>query len=104
MEIIPFNDDAQWNQEIELNDISYILSFQWNALNEFWSMNIYNIDLEPIALGIKIVTQWNLTEQIVQEGMPHGDILCQNIIGGFERIGRLDIGQTNELVFYPSES
>jgi len=100
MEIIPFKQNTQWRQQIELNDETFILSFKWNALNEYWSMNIFNQDEEPVALGIKIVTQFNLTEQLVQAGMPKGDIICQNIIGGFEKIQRNDMGLTNDLVFY----
>ena len=100
MEIIPFKENAQWKQQIELNNETFILSFKWNALNEYWSMNIYDQNESPLVLGIKIVTQFNLTEQLVQSGMPQGDILCQNIIGGFEKIKRNDMGLTNELVFF----
>ena len=100
MEIIPFKDNAQWKQQIELNNETFILSFKWNALNEYWSMNIYDQNESPLVLGIKIVTQFNLTEQLVQSGMPQGDILCENIIGGFEKIKRNDMGLTNELVFF----
>lgn len=100
MQIIPSKQDSQYRQQVDLNGETFILAYQWNALNEYWSLNIFNGSLEPIALGLKIVTQWNLTEQIVQTGMPNGDILCQNIVGGFEKIQRNDMGQTNELVFY----
>lgn len=103
MDIIPFKETPQWRQQIELNNETFILSFKWNALNEYWSMNIFDQNESPIALGVKIVTQFNLTEQLVQEGMPKGDIVCQNIIGGFEKIKRDDMGLTNELVFYETE-
>lgn len=100
MESIPFRNNAQFREEIELDGTSYILAFKWNALNEYWSMNILDRDENPIALGLKIVTQWNITGQIIQTGMPLGDILCQNIVGGFEKIQRYDVGETNELVYY----
>lgn len=100
MEIIPFREDTQFREEIELNNQTFILSFKWNALNEYWSMNIFDQNENPLVLGIKLVTQFNLTEQLVQSGMPNGNIVCQNIIGGFEKIKRNDMGLTNELVFY----
>jgi len=100
MQIIPSKQSAQYREEIEIDGVNYIFTFQWNALNEYWSMNIYNTELEPIVLGIKVVTQFNLTQQIVQTGMPLGDILCQNVIGVFEKIQRNDMGETNELVYY----
>lgn len=99
MEFITFRDPPQWRQDIELDGETFILTFQWNTLNEFWSMNIYDQDLEPIVLGIKIVTQWDLTEQIVRAEMPSGEILCLNIIGGFDKIERYDMGRTNKLVY-----
>ena len=100
MQIIPTYQATQYKEEIELEGTTYILTFQWNTLNEFWSLGIYTRDLVPVAVGIKIVTQYNLTRQIVQTGMPLGDILCQNIVGGFEKIMRNDMGETNELTYY----
>lgn len=100
MQIIPSNQATQYREEIDLDGTTYILTFAWNALNEYWSLSIYDRDLNPIVYGIKIVTQFNLTKQIVQSGMPLGDILCQNIVGLFEKIQRNDLGETNELVYY----
>lgn len=101
MQLIPSKQATQYRQEVELNNETFILTYAWNALNKYWSLSIYNRDLEPIVLGIKIVTQFNLTEQIVKSGMPLGDILCHNISGTFQKIERNDMGLTNELVFYP---
>jgi len=100
MQIIPSKQNSQYREDIELDGTNFILIFSWNALNEFWSVGIYDGDLNPIVLGIKIVTQFNLTQQLVQVNMPLGDILCQNIVGFFEKIERNDMGQTNELIYY----
>lgn len=100
MQIIPAKQDTQYREEIELDGTSFILIFAWNALNEYWTFSIYDRDLNPIVYGIKIVTQFNLIEQIVQLGMPLGDIFCQNIVGLFQKIQRNDMGLTNELVYY----
>lgn len=100
MEIIPFQDNSQWQQQIELDGTTFILTASWNALNEYWSLNIYDQDFNPIVLGIKVVTQFNLTKQVVKEDMPLGQIVCQNIVGGFFKIKRNDMGETNELVYY----
>jgi len=100
MQIIPAKQDSQYREDVELDGTTFILIFAWNALNEYWSLGIYDRDLNPIVYGIKIVTQYNLTQQLVQSGMPLGEILCQNIVGLFEKIQRNDMGQTNELVYY----
>lgn len=103
MQLIPTSQSPQYRQEIELESENYFLLFSWNALNEYWSLSLYDKDSNPIALGIKIVTQFNLTKQIVQDGMPLGNIVCQNILGKFTKIERDSIGTDTELVFYPSE-
>lgn len=100
MRSIPFKEDPQFREQIDLDNQTFILIFKWNALNEYWTMDILNGNLVPIVFGIKIVTQFNLTEQIVQTGMPLGDILCQNIVGTFERIMRDSMTTTNELIYY----
>jgi len=100
MQIIPAKQDSQYREQINFDGTIYVLFFNWNALNEFWTLSIYDQNLNPIVYSIKIVTQYNLTEQIVQSGMPEGEILCQNIVGIFEKIKRNDLGLTNELVYY----
>lgn len=101
MEIIPFkNAPSQWQEQIRLDGQDYVLTFSWNALNEYWSMDILTRDLEPIVLGIKIVVNYNLTYPYVAEGIPPGDIVCQNLIGSDDKIQRYDMGDVTELIYY----
>ena len=100
MQIIPFKEPAAWSEQINLTNSVFILHFQWNALNRYWVMSIYNQDNIPILLGVKIVPNFDLTKQFVQAGMPAGDILCQNILNEWGEIGRFQMGQTNELIYY----
>lgn len=100
MQIIPFKEPAAWQAQITLTGVIFILVFKWNALNKFWVMHIYNRNNEPILLGVKVVVNWNLTGQYVVVGMPAGDIVCQNVLGGFEDIQRFDMGEIDELFYY----
>lgn len=120
MMIIPFKEEADWEAQITLSNVIFNLQFKWNALNKYWSMNIFNRNDEPIIYGIKVVVNWNLTSQYVRVGMPAGDIVCQNILGltqiilpsgevrfvqstdSFRTIGRFDMGETSELFYYES--
>ncbi len=101
MQIIPFKQPSQWQEQINLEGQDYVLVFSWNALNEFWSMDILTRDLDPIVYGIKVVINYNLTEIYIVSGMPPGDIVCQNLIGGDAKIKRYDIGDVTELFYYP---
>jgi hypothetical protein len=101
MQIIPFKESASWQAQITLTGVIFILSFSWNAMNEYWTMSIYDRNDQPIVLGIKVVTNYNLTAQYAATpGMPQGDIICQNIIGQWTDIGRFDMGETTELIYY----
>ncbi len=46
MQIIPFKEPAQWQEQIELDAQTFVLSFRWNAMNEYWVMDILTRDLE----------------------------------------------------------
>ena len=101
MQIIPFKEPAAWQAQINLSSIIYNLFFKWNALNQYWVMSILDRNNQPIALGIKVVTNYDLTAQFSAVlGMPPGDIVCQNIINQWNDIQRFDMGQTNELIYY----
>lgn len=101
MQIIPFKEPAAWQAQITLTSQIFILQFKWNALNKFWVMSIYNANNIPVLLGVKVVTNFNLTAQFAAiTGMPEGDILCQNIIDMWNTIERFDMGETNEIIYY----
>lgn len=101
MQIIPFKEPAAWQAQITLTSQIFILQFKWNALNKYWVMSIYNANNVPILLGVKVVTNFNLTAQFAAiTGMPEGDILCQNIIDMWNTIERFDMGETNEIIYY----
>lgn len=100
MFIIPFKEPGAWQAQIQLSGIIFILKFQWNALNEYWVMDIYNRNDEPVLLGVKVVANWNLTDQFVAIGMPPGDIVCLNVLGDWGKIRRFDMGDVAELFYY----
>lgn len=101
MFIIPFKEPSFWREQIELSGTIFILEFKWNALNEFWVMNIYTSTNDPIILGIKIVPDYSLLDQYpAVSGRPIGDIVCQNIVGSRDEISRFDMSQKFELLYY----
>lgn len=104
MQIIPFKEQSQWQAQITLTNVIFILTFKWNAQNAYWVMNIYDENTNPLVLGIKVVTNYDLTSQFSTLGLPTGDIVCQNILGQWDDIQRFDMGATTELLYYePNE-
>lgn len=100
MQIIPFKEPGAWQAQIVLTNVTFQLFFKWNALNEYWVMSIYDGNGVPLVLGIKVVTNYDLTAAFVVSGMPAGDIVCQNVLGLWNDIQRFDMGETNELFYY----
>lgn len=100
MQLIPFKLPSQWRCSINLDDIQYNLNFRWNALNEYWVMDVSSANDVPIVFGVKVVANYNLLNQYSMDGKPPGDIVCQNVVGGWEDIRRYDMGQVDELVYY----
>ena len=100
MLIMPFRDPAAWTMQIELDNIVYFLSFAWNALNEFWTMDIANSDQDPLIVGIKIVPNYPLLAAFTVFGKPPGEIICQNVVNAPDTISRFDMSQKFELIYY----
>lgn len=100
MQLIPFKQPSQWRSAINLDNIQYNLSFRWNAMNEYWVMDITTSEDVPVIFGVKLVTNYNLLAQYSMDAKPPGDVVCQNIVGGWEPIRRYDMGQVDELVYY----
>lgn len=100
MQIIPFRDDASFHEQVQIDGQIYVFNFHWNSLNEFWVMDIYNRDEEPIIIGIKIVANYPLLYPFAVDGMPEGEIICQNILNEDDVIRRFDMSQKFELIYF----
>ena len=101
MQIIPFKEPAAWQAQITFTSEIFIIYVRWNALNKYWVLNIYDRNDAPILLGLKIVTNYDLTNQFKAiPGMISGDILCQSILELWTDIQRFDMGQTTEIIYY----
>lgn len=103
MQILPFKEPSNWNQQITLGDRSFFLEFTWNALNEFWTMDIYDIEKDPIIYGIKLVSNYPLLSPYITTRKPKGEIICQNIVEGESIIKRFDMSQKFELIYYTEQ-
>lgn len=100
MDIIPFKEPSQWRQEIELSSVKYVMRFRWNATNEYWSMDLLDGNEDPIVVGVKIVNNWKILDQYSMTNLPDGDIVCQSMIGEFDKIQRYDMSNKTELLYY----
>lgn len=104
MQIIPFKDPSSWREQIQLTGSIYFLQFTWNALNEFWTMDVLDNGENRLLVGIKIVVNVSLLSSYASFGLPAGDIVCQNIVSSDDEIRRFDMSQKFLLIYYePNE-
>lgn len=105
MLIIPFSDASSFKMQIQLTGEIFFLSFTWNALNEFFTLDISDVNDKPIISSVKIVPEYPLLYQFTTTGKPKGEIICKNIVKTPDEIERFDIGQKFDLVYYePQEA
>jgi hypothetical protein len=66
---------AYWTQRTKLDDLEYLLRFAWNQREARWYLDILTEDEQPIALGIKLITNWPLIRFYQWDRrMPRGDL------------------------------
>ena len=72
---------------IALDGAVYLIRFTWNEAAGRWSFGLYTAQMEPIAVGIRIVPNFPLNLQIVDDGFPFGAFVA---VTSLDAIGRED--------------
>ncbi len=103
MQVIPFNENSNFYQQITLDGSVFFLGFRWNALNEFWVMSVFDIDYNPIINAIKVVPNYPLLSQYTMLNRPKGEIICHNIVADDDVIRRYDMQQKFEMIYYSED-
>ena len=71
-------DISVYSFTIELDGVVYSLVFNYNLRSSHWYFSIYDIDGNPLREGIKLVANWALLLQWVQQGRPDGEMIVAN--------------------------
>jgi hypothetical protein len=59
--VIPMRTDLHhYSQQTELEGRTYTFEFEWIKRDKFWTLHIGDENGDPLALGIKLVTDWPL--------------------------------------------
>jgi hypothetical protein len=73
---IPIKDDTNHELTIALDGSTYRLRFLYNQLTDNWSIDINDEDNNPILSNLRLVPNFPLIKNYVQEGQPKGDFIC----------------------------
>ena len=57
---------------VVLDGTAYLLRFTWSDFGRYWTFGIYTSLQEPIVQGIKIVPQYPLNLQYIDDRLPLG--------------------------------
>lgn len=91
--IIPTRVDLEdYEQEVELSGVSYLLRFTWNFREEFWYLTISDVDGNVIAGNIKIVIGKPLLDEVPGTAKPAGNLLALDTSNKDEEAGLTDLG------------
>ena len=97
IEVPDMNDSVS---RIVLNGQQYNIRFTYNDTCDYWKFSLYDSQMEPIVLGIKIVPQFPLNVFYGVSKIPSGIF---GTMTKLERIGRNDfLDGKAEFIFVPS--
>jgi hypothetical protein len=94
---------AYYSQTVELDGSTFLLVFRWNARREYWSVDIFDVDGNPIALARKILVDVDLVKQRHHAGAPAGVLFAWESKDQKEKPGVDELG-SRVLLLYLEES
>lgn len=83
--------------KVTLGGTEYFLRFTWNDTASRWYFGVYTILREPIVQGIKLVTQFPLNLQYIDERLPNGIF---GVYSNLNFVGRFDFIEKRAIFAY----
>lgn len=100
MRKIQWRQFANFRQTVNLAGINYVFQVKWNSSYRYWTLDIFDINNNPITFGLKIVIGTELLTRYVNPLLPRGVLFAS---GNKERIEREDMGEFVDLTFVSHE-
>jgi hypothetical protein len=71
-------DVPYFEQETQLDGVTYLLTFRWNDRQEMWFLTVSDIDGDAIVSGLAMVQNWSLLRLVTDERRPPGRLVVFN--------------------------
>lgn len=78
LEVPTRTDVSVYDFTIELDSVVFRLSWTYNTRAGRWFLSVLDLDGNQLRDGIKVVSNWPLTLQWIQQGRPDGEFLSAN--------------------------
>ena len=84
---------------VVLDGTEYNIRFTWNDTAQRWSFGLFTMQMEPIAVGIRIVPRFPLNLQLSDNRVPFGVF---GVYTDLPSVGRNDFTEGNAIFAYIS--
>lgn len=74
--------------EIEFGSTTYWMAINYNQSNDFYTVDLYEMDMTPIVLGEKITLNEQLWEDFTDDRLPADVIIPKDMSGSTQRISK----------------
>lgn len=79
--IVPTSTEQPWyRQRTTLDGRDYVLYFKWNQRNGRWYVDVFDQDERPIAVGVKLVTNFPLLRLFRDPRKPAGQLTVVDMV------------------------
>jgi hypothetical protein len=93
------------SSKVSLEGRDFVLWFRWNQREERWYLHIFDEASEPILMGLKLVSNWDLLHHYrFDPRVPPGELVAADLTKDHSPAGldELGIGKRVELTYYES--
>jgi hypothetical protein len=98
---IPLRSDLPFFEfEVELDEVTYGLSFKWNAAAEAWFLALKSSEDEVILAGTKVTVDWPVGSRNADPRIPPGVLVFLDTAGRQQDPGRTDLGDRVLLLYF----
>lgn len=100
---IPVRSDVPaYDFQITLDQKILNLEFAWNERTSLWTMNIFDLNLDQIIMGVPMFTEFPLLYKYQDSRLPPGQWFCVDTGNESKNPGRDDFG-TRVILMYGDE-
>lgn len=104
MVVIPFSEFPAFTQEVTLDEVPYRFQFVWNFRGQYYTLSIFDRELNPIVQGIKVVVGYELISIYNGADVPPGELYVVDTTDEVERITQDDlINGVVQIVYIPED-
>jgi len=103
MVIIPNLPFSSYTEQVSIENVVYILRFNWNYRQQSWHLDIFNKDHVLLVCGIRIVKGINIIRPYRYLPIPLGEILVGEDGNPYGEIADGALGETAFLYYVTEE-